>query len=288
MTLLELIQQAARELKLQVPSTVIGNTDPNIQQLLSFLELEGKELRREFNWPRLRKEVSFTLVDGTANYALPTDWDSFIQDTGWDQSNRYPLFGPYSAEEWQTIKRSGISSSLRKGFTIKGAADSEFYLDPTPSSSTAGQIVSLEYISRNWIRPVAWSSGGNVTLGDYVWNNGVMYEATSGGVFSASAPTHTTGSASNGTATLDVSTDLYETFSVDTDVPLLDQELLKLGAKVRFREDNGFDTQALRFQYEAVKKRAKASAAGATAISLVAPTTPRRLGRANIPDTIDA
>jgi hypothetical protein len=48
----------------------------------------------------------------------------------------------------------------------------------------------------------AWSSGASVTVGQQYYVSSRLYTVTGAGTFSSTAPTHTTGSATNGTATL--------------------------------------------------------------------------------------
>lgn len=52
------------------------------------------------------------------------------------------------------------------------------------------------------VTPSVWTSGGSATTGQRVAYNGRVYTISSGGTYSSSPPIHTSGSASNGTATL--------------------------------------------------------------------------------------
>ena len=66
MTLLTIIQDACAELSIPVPTTVIGNTDPQIAQLLALSNREGFEFAgmsgQWSGWPELRTEYTFNLV----------------------------------------------------------------------------------------------------------------------------------------------------------------------------------------------------------------------------------
>lgn len=58
-TLLQLVQAATDELGITRPTAVIGNTDPQIIQLLALSNRVGEDLARSFEWRRLVKERVF-------------------------------------------------------------------------------------------------------------------------------------------------------------------------------------------------------------------------------------
>ncbi len=60
MTLLTIVQDAARGIGLPVPPTVIGNNDNNVARLLRFVTQEGNELIDGFDWTVLHKEKTFS------------------------------------------------------------------------------------------------------------------------------------------------------------------------------------------------------------------------------------
>lgn len=66
MTLLTIVQDACAELSLAIPQTVIGNTDPQVKQLLALSNREGMEFAGQqgqwSGWPELRQEYTFQLV----------------------------------------------------------------------------------------------------------------------------------------------------------------------------------------------------------------------------------
>lgn len=66
MSLLTIIQDACSELSLPVPTTIIGNTDPTVSQLLALSNSEGQEFCKLQGpwggWPELNKTYTFNLV----------------------------------------------------------------------------------------------------------------------------------------------------------------------------------------------------------------------------------
>lgn len=66
MSLLTIIQDACQELNLQAPTQVIGNTDPQVIQLLALSNREGQEFSAMSGpwsgWPELNETYAFNLV----------------------------------------------------------------------------------------------------------------------------------------------------------------------------------------------------------------------------------
>ncbi|MCA3159298.1 MAG: hypothetical protein ING31_06845 [Burkholderiales bacterium] len=150
-TLLELIQQVTGELGLlPSPSVVVGNTDPQVVQLLALANRLGRDISRQYEWQKLNKEYSFTTVQGQSQYALPVDWLRQIPQTEWDRTSRWPLIGPATTQEWQIYKSAIISQGPNLRFRI---ANNFVEVDP----ATGGLDLSFFYVSKNWI-----DAGGGV------------------------------------------------------------------------------------------------------------------------------
>src|SRR3954464_12301031 len=110
MTALTIIQSAFDEIGFPRPASVVGNTDQLARQSLALLNREGKELSRNHDWKVLVREYSFATVASTSDYALPSDFDHFVNDSGWNRTDHEPLIGPLSGQTWQEIK-SGLLGS---------------------------------------------------------------------------------------------------------------------------------------------------------------------------------
>lgn len=282
MTLLTVIQTATKELGLPVPTTVINNSDATVKQLLALAEREGKEVRTRWKWPQLNREFTFTLVNNQANYAFNDDYDYQASETHWDRTNKRELFGPMSESEWQVLKSGIATAGINRRYRVKGIADKQIYIDPTP---TATDTLVFEYQSANWIRPKTWVTATAFAAGAYCFNDGNWYSTTAGGTTGATAPTHTTGSASDGTVSWIYSSALYETFVADSDISLLDENLLCLGLQWRFRRDKGLEYAELRKDSEAAWSRAATARRGSRVLSLAPKRTSYLITSRNIPDT---
>jgi hypothetical protein len=86
-----------------------------------------------------------SLVFGQVQYALPSDWSKQIPQTEWDRSNRWPLLGPQSAQDWQSFKSGIVYAGPRLRFRIQGNTLS---INPPPA---ANRNLAFEYISNGWV-----------------------------------------------------------------------------------------------------------------------------------------
>jgi hypothetical protein len=91
-------------------------------------------------------------VSGTATfkfaqvqYNLPSDWNREIPQTEWDRTNRWPLMGPQSPQDWQSFKSGIVYAGPRERFRILG---NTYTINPPPPD---GLIFSMEYISNAWV-----------------------------------------------------------------------------------------------------------------------------------------
>lgn len=156
MSLLTVIQDAARRLSLTVPTAVISSTDPLAQQLRGLADQEGRELRRggptSHAWKILLSEKTITTTaTETQTGAIPSDFFAFINETMFNRSKKRRVIGPLTAHEWQAEKAI-LASVLFDSFRIRG---SDFIVTPTPP---AGETWAYEYVSKFWVKLNAGSS----------------------------------------------------------------------------------------------------------------------------------
>ncbi len=143
MTLLTIIQGAARELPVSVPSSVIGNSESNTVIMLQLAQKEVLELLRQYDWQALLAEASFTTVATETQTTLAdaaSDIFRICNDTMWDRTQSRKVSGPLNSEDWQRKKASPLQSGISYWFRIRGNAIL-FY--PTPA---AGNSVYFEYL----------------------------------------------------------------------------------------------------------------------------------------------
>lgn len=86
-----------------------------------------------------------TLQFSQTQYPLPSDWKKQIPQTEWDRTNRWPLMGPQSAQDWQSFKSGIVYAGPRERFRILG---NTIAVNPPPPN---GLVFAFEYISKSFV-----------------------------------------------------------------------------------------------------------------------------------------
>lgn len=147
-TLLELMQTVCNEVGIPQPAAIVSSTDQQVRQLLALANREGRERASDDgSWSQLNGVQSLTMVSGQAAYDFPSDYAYYQPTTIWNTSQRWPVNGPLTAQEWETLKSGYINIFPYQRYRIM---DGQIYFDPTPDSTYNGQTVAVEYFSRNW------------------------------------------------------------------------------------------------------------------------------------------
>ncbi len=159
MTVLTIAQTAADELGIDRPTALVGSTDPDSRQMLALLNREGSELVARYEWAACIRQEVVTLVSAQQNYQVPATFQRIIDDTMWDVTNRWPLIGPLSSEEWEMLQRGIIVSTPRMVWRLIGQvtgtyanAATPFYVAVMPIPSANGAQFSYEYLSNGFAR----------------------------------------------------------------------------------------------------------------------------------------
>ena len=152
-TLLTEIQEFCEEYKLPVPATIIGNSDPNVQQLKAMLYRAGNEIAIRGDWSALTFEcthttlaqedqgVIYTITAGTGNL---TPFRKFRNETMWDRTDQQHVL-PINPIKWQELKAL-TSVSPRFKYRLR---NQRLLFTPTPP---AGHTVAFEWLSKWWIQ----------------------------------------------------------------------------------------------------------------------------------------
>lgn len=143
----DIINRAAIEVGLSDVSDPFSSTDPNIKQMCYLLKSQGKELVHLRNWNHLRKEYHFTTVAGQSEYDLPADFHNMIDQTWWNRTNRLPVGGPLSSQEWQYLRARMVGVVFNVLFRPYDRAMKLYPETNTPG----GYDIYYEYNSRYWV-----------------------------------------------------------------------------------------------------------------------------------------
>ena len=146
MTLLTICEDAADEIGIPQPATIINNSDPSVLQLLRSANRAGKNLAKK-SWEILKKEGSFTSAAAESQGLMTTiasDFGRFSNDTLYNRTTKFKIFGPITDTQWQRLKAS-TASGIRSYFRIRSGK-----LNVHPQMS-ATQSCFFEYYSKNWV-----------------------------------------------------------------------------------------------------------------------------------------
>src|SRR5919108_5918930 len=112
MTLLSICQGVTNDIGISKPTTIISNTEETARRLLGAAQAAGKSLAKAHNWLALVTEYTFSTVDSTEDYDLPSDFSHLENQTLWDRTNFEEMRGPLSAQQWQEYKSSILASTV--------------------------------------------------------------------------------------------------------------------------------------------------------------------------------
>lgn len=158
MSLLTLVQKFTLRTALPKPATVVGNTDAQVQQMLTLLEEECIELAARYQWAGLINEATFltkaqedqgTLASLGSGPTTTNALRYILNQNMWNRTLRLPVFGPVNSPDWQELKAFTNTGPFYQ-YRIRGVttgAQASLLFNPSP---TAGHTVAFEYVSSNW------------------------------------------------------------------------------------------------------------------------------------------
>jgi hypothetical protein len=128
-------------------STNFGISGDNIAPFAQIVSVDSAT-QVTMNLPATGSSTA-SLYFAQVQYSLPSDWLKQIPQTEWDRSNRWPLLGPQSPQDWQSFKSGIVYAGPRLRFRIQGNTLS---INPPPAS---GLQLAFEYISNGWATSAA-------------------------------------------------------------------------------------------------------------------------------------
>lgn len=247
MSLKTIVTNVADECGYTVNSSIIGSTETTTKQLLAIANRINRDIFEAYPWPKCYASGSITLVAGQATYALPSAFSQLQYESFWNQSTRWRVLGPMSEREYADAIGFGLNTTIYQRFQIRGISNNELLIYPTPGSQYNGDTLVFEYIADRAVRPRNWVTATSFAAGSYCFNNGRYYVTTAGGTTGATAPTHSSGSVSDGGVTWTYYDGAYQEFLADTDVSFFNEKLVEQGVLERFAELHGLETVQPKF-----------------------------------------
>jgi hypothetical protein len=244
-TVLEVIRTACAEMSVQQPTSVAANPELIPQQLFALYNATGEMLVKRRYWRNLFGEATINCVDGQGAYPLPDDFARPLSQTEWDQTNRWPMIGPETPQQWQYLKSGILSTGPRERFRLVG---NTIEVWPVPGANTGGGglplplTLSYYYVSKGWV-----IDGDSITTTPQVLVR-------------------------KNKATKDIDTCIFE------------DRLMVSGIKFRFYAAKGFDTTSFAAEWQSNLDDAIAQDQGAPVLSLARSPQFPLITVFNIPD----
>ncbi len=203
-------------------------------------------------------------------YAMPTDLDWNINQTFWDRTNRWALFGPDSPQLSQWLQSGIVPITPRRHFRQIGPYTNSFRIWPPPAEIVNPLQLVFEYISINAVRigGAGGGSGGGTSTGDF---SAIDF----GPDFSIAVSI----------SLVPPPPFFAQYFTNDSDTPLLDDQAIILGLKWMFWEIKGFNYVAMQNRYIDYVQRLKSrDGAGSPTLKLARRPTSILISPSNIQD----
>lgn len=146
-TALDIVQSAAGELGLPIPTDAAQSYLPLPRQLFALLNASGRQLTRDHEWGRLITLATITTVNGQAEYSLPADYSRMVDDTQWDATNHWTMIGPDTPQmaRWR-LTSIAANTGTRVTYTQTGTTKVTVWPVPT----VAGNELTYLYVSKYW------------------------------------------------------------------------------------------------------------------------------------------
>lgn len=295
-TMLQLVQQATGELGLNVPSTVVGNTNTDVIQIYRLINACGYEIQRKHEWQTLTTEYRFTTVFYTYTGTVTsgsTGLTAMSSTTGLTSTPSYfTVTGTGIQQDTYLTAASGATATLSLAATGSATGTS---LTFSQTKYTMPSDFDRLIDRTDWDKSQHWEMLGPETAQQWQWlKSGFISTGPRirfrplGGLFQiwpAIGAAHVLGfeyiSNAWAASTLGVA---QSSFSADTDTCLFPDRLMVLALKKKYWEIKGFDTTALERDYIAELEQAKAFDAGSPTLSMNPRINSVLIGWNNIPD----
>lgn len=145
-TLLQIVQDACRDVGQPVPGIVSSATDETPKRMLRLLNKAGQQLLKDHDWSALTDVETFTPTATQAQSAHPpSDYDRFTsQSAMWDAGNKRPMVGPLSMDKWLRVVVDNQQQIDKFWALIAGKVN----ILPVPATTDS---FVYAYQSKNWV-----------------------------------------------------------------------------------------------------------------------------------------
>lgn len=157
-----------------MPVSVDGSVDEAVIRMGFYANQACQELLFKYNWENLSVPLDMNIVADSPGqtekgFDMPADFSKFVDDTQWNRDTQLPAIGPVNPQDWQWLVVRDAMITTRFMWRMRGG---QMWVKSPPETA---QVMSLEYISKNWgvaadgVTPIeVMTADGDYHL--YPWN----------------------------------------------------------------------------------------------------------------------
>jgi hypothetical protein len=295
--MLQLVNQVQAELNLAVSTSVAGNPNTDVQQILALMNGAGYELLKEYDWQALQVQYRFytqsltanaTTVNGSYNLTFAAGTDLSAVDSQWQLTGYNIPQDTYVVSANNTTKVV-VMSQMATGDGVQSVVCAQTAYDLPDDFETITDRTQWDK-SKHWemlgpedAQQWQWLKSGYISTGPRVrWrildNQFQIWPVMNTNEY-LGWEYRSKGWARSATGTV------KNSFTADTDTTVLDDRIMVLYTKLKYFQIKAFDTTALMQDYQRYLTIAKANDKGAPNLSFAPYPSKVLIGYANIPDT---
>lgn len=142
----QIVERASAELGLSSPEVGFGSTDQLGIQATALINSLGENLMAAHDWQNLEKVATLAGDGVNDSFAMPADFGRIVNQTLWSTSDRLPVSGPMTPQQWGWVKYGIVADDILYRYRI---IDNKLVIFPAPG---LGEQFKFFYISKNWVR----------------------------------------------------------------------------------------------------------------------------------------
>ena len=295
--MLQLVNQVQSELNLAVSTSVAGNPNQDVQQILALMNGAGYDLIKEYDWQALQVQYRFYTQAITTNATSVNGSTTLTVDGGTNISSvtsQWQITGYNINQDTNVVTANNTTKQIVMSQMASGTgtgsvvlaqtaynlpSDFENITDRTHWDKTKHWEMLGPEDAQQW----QWLKSGYISTGPRIrWriidNQFCIWPVMNTQEY-LGYEYRSKGWARSATGTV------QNSFVADTDTTVLDDRIMVLATKLKYFQIKSFDTTALTADYNRYLSVAKANDKGSPNLSFAPYPSKVLIGYANIPDT---